>query len=224
MEKAMRKEKIANLFESRKGHVDALIKRDFISKGIATIPMRVTDYYDVISTYSVPRFETLNPEFAELLNLAASVMPTDCPLVLNIVEDVLTEEQRKIIKQTIQEYYAYSLGEVEKKVKRHLERFILMSVGLVISGVLLWLSQSMDEVPREMFFILFWFLGDTLCDYLLMTGHDLRDEKRTAGQLASIKVEFSKTFDNSEYTEKEVNELYSELEKDVKKTLRKEER
>ena len=62
-------------------------------------------------------------------------------------------------------------------------------------------------------------MGDTLCDYLLMTGHDLRDEKRTAGQLASIKVEFSKTFDNSEYTEKEASELYSELEKDVKKRL-----
>ena len=139
---------------------------------------------------------------------------------LNFVEDVLSDEERKTIIETIREYFAYQLGIVEKKVKRHLGRFVFMSVGLVAAAVLLWLSQGLDEVPREVFFILFWFFGDTLFDYLLLTGHELRDEKRLAGRLASIKVEFSKTFDNSEYTDKEVNELYSEIEKDVKQTLK----
>ncbi len=182
--------------------------------------MRVTDYYEVINAYSVKGYETLDLGFVEVLNLAVSVMPEECPLVLNFVEDVLSDEERKTIIETIREYFAYQLGIVEKKVKRHLGRFVFMSVGLVAAAVLLWLSQGLDEVPREVFFILFWFFGDTLFDYLLLTGHELRDEKRQAGRLASIKVEFSKTFDNSEYTDKEVNELYSEIEKDVKETLK----
>ena len=215
----MRRKEIVNLFESRKGNLDSLVKRDFVSNGIGTIPMRVTDYYQVINTYSIKGCETLDFDFVEMLNLGASVMPEECPLVLNSVEDVLSDEERKTITETIQDYYAYQLGIVEKKVKRHVERFILMSVGLVLTAGLLWISQGLSEVPREIFFILFWFFGDALFDYLLLTGHDLREEKRLAGRLASIKVEFSKTFDNSDYTDKEVNDLYSEIEKDVKQTL-----
>ena len=56
---------VVRLFESRKGHLDYRVKRDYIRNGIATIPCRVTDYSDVISTYSVKGYETLNPEFFE---------------------------------------------------------------------------------------------------------------------------------------------------------------
>ena len=94
-----------------------------------------------------------------------------------------------------------------------------MCFGMILSGVLLWISQEMAEVPREMFYVLFWFLGDTLCDYIFLTGYDLRKDKRTAGRLASVQVKFSKHFDESDYTEKEVDKLYSEVEKDVKETL-----
>ena len=216
----MRKKKIANLFESRKGHLDARVKREFVSNGIGTIPIRVKDYYEVINAYSVKGVETLDFDFVEVLDLAASVMPEECPLVLNIVEDVLSDEERKTITETIQDYYAYQLGILEKKVKRHKERFIFMSVGLVLTAGLLWLSQGMGELSREILFVLFWFFGDALFDYILLTGHDLREKKRLAGRLASIKVEFSKAFDDSDYTDKEVNDLYSEIEEDIKQTLK----
>lgn len=216
----MRKKKIANLFESRKGHLDARVKREFVSNGIGTIPIRVKDYYEVINAYSVKGVETLDFDFVEVLDLAASVMPEECPLVLNIVEDVLSDEERETITETIQDYYAYQLGILEEKVKRHKERFILMSVGLVLTAGLLWLSQGMGELSREILFVLFWFFGDALFDYILLTGHDLREKKRLAGRLASIKVEFSKAFDDSDYTDKEVNDLYSEIEEDIKQTLK----
>ena len=45
----MRRQKIINLFESRKGNLDARVRRDFVSNGIGIIPMRVTDYYEVIN-------------------------------------------------------------------------------------------------------------------------------------------------------------------------------
>ena len=215
----MAKKSIDELFESRKGQMDELLERDFINNGIATFPIKISSYYDVIHPMSVRRYETLNSDFKDLVELGASVIPPDCPIVLNIIEDCLTEEERKIIAATIREYYAYKLGIVEKEEKRHRKRFIIMTVGLVIASFLLWLSEGLDEISRELFFVLFWFVGDTVCDYVLLTGHDLRRDRRAAGQLASIKVTFSKSFDESDYTDKEVNQIYSEVEKNVKKTL-----
>jgi hypothetical protein len=211
------KEKFGKLFESRKGRMDYLLDRDFINNGIATFPVKISSYYDVIHPLSVRRYETLNPDFKDLVELGAGVLPPECPIVMNIIEDCLTEEERKTIVATIQEYYAYNLGVVEKDVKRHTKRFLIMTVGLVLSAILLWLSEGLEEVSRELIFVLFWFMGDTLCDYILLTGHDLRRDKRAAGQLASVKVTFSKTFDESDYTQAEIDNLYSEIEKDVKR-------
>ena len=211
------KKKVGELFESRKGRMDDLLQRDFINNGIATFPVKISSYYDVIHPLSVRRYETLNPDFKDLVELCAGVLPPECPIVMNIIEDCLTEEERKTIVATIQEYYAYNLGVVEKDVKRHTKRFLIMTVGLVLSAILLWLSEGLEEVSRELIFVLFWFMGDTLCDYILLTGHDLRRDKRAAGQLASVKVTFSKTFDESDYTQAEIDNLYSEIEKDVKR-------
>jgi hypothetical protein len=213
------KKKVGELFESRKGQMDDLLKRDFINNGIATFPIKISSYYDVIHPLSVRRYETLNPDFKDFVELGAGVIPPDCPIVLNIIEDCLTEEERKTIVATIEEYYAYNLGVVEKEERRHTKRFLIMTVGLILSAFLLWLSEGLDEIPRELFFVLFWFMGDTLCDYILLTGHDLRRDRRAAGQLASIKVTFSKSFDESDYTKEEVNKLYSEIAQDVKETI-----
>lgn len=213
------KKTVGKLFESRKGQMDDLLKRDFINNGIATFPIKISSYYDVIHPLSVRRYETLNPDFKDLVELGAGVIPPDCPIVLNIIEDCLTEEERKTIVATIEEYYAYNLGVVEKEERRHTKRFLIMTVGLILSAFLLWLSEGLDEIPRELFFVLFWFMGDTLCDYILLTGHDLRRDRRAAGQLASIKVTFSKSFDESDYTKEEVNKLYSEIAQEVKETI-----
>ena len=215
----MVKKSIGKLFESRKGQMDNLLHRDFINNGIATFPVKISSYDDVIHPLSVRRYETPNPDFTDLVESGAGVLPSDCPIVLNIIEDCLTEEERKIIVTTIQEYYAYKLGMVENEEKRHTKRFIFMTVGLVVSAFLLWLSEGLDDISRELFFVLFWFMGDTLCDYILLTGHDLRRDRRTAGQLASIKVTFSKSVDESDYTTEEVDKLYSDIEKDVKETI-----
>ncbi len=219
----MVKKSIVKLFETRKGQMDDLLHRDFINNGIATLPVRISTYDDVIHPLSVRRYETLNSDFKDLVELDAGVIPPDCPIVLNIIEDCLTEEEKKTIVTTIQEYYAYKLGVVENVEKRHTKRFIFMTVGLIVSAFLLWLSEGLDDISRELFFVLFWFIGDTLCDYILLTGHDLRRDRRTAGQLASIKVTFSKSFDESNYTKEDVDKLYSEIAQDVKKTIQEEE-
>lgn len=93
----MIKRNLLKLFQSRKGHLDYRINRDYVRNGIVTIPCRVSDYSDVISSYSVKNYETLNPEFVDYLKSAAEVAPPEYPIILNIVEDCLSQEEKQAI-------------------------------------------------------------------------------------------------------------------------------
>jgi hypothetical protein len=108
---------------------------------------------------------------------------------------------------------------VEKEEKRHTQSFALMTIGLIISGILLWISNAMAEVPRELLYILFWFLGENLCDYIFLSGYDLRKERRLSGRLASVKVFFSENYEEPHYTKNDVDVLFSEIEKDINETI-----
>lgn len=220
----MRRPSIIRLFESRKAHLDDRLKRDYVRNGIVTIPCRISDYSDVISTYSVKTYESLNEDFSAYVKSAAEMTPAEYPLVLNIIGDCLSQEEKETIEDTIRDDFAYDLGMVEKEEKRHTESFSFMFIGLLISGVLLAISEAMAEVPREVFYILFWFMGDTLCDYVFVTGYELRRDRILAGRLASIKVVFSESYEEPDYSEKDTDKLYSEIEKDVIETIQEEER
>ena len=211
--------RIFRLFEARKSRLEYRVNRDYIRNGIARIPCSISDYNDVISNYSVKGIESLAPDFMDYLKSSAAVTPPEYPLVLDIIGDCLSEEQKKTIDFIVRDDLAYDLGMVEQEAKRHTRRFVFVTIGLILAGLLLWASQALDEVPREFVFILFWFMGDTLCDYIFMTGYDLRREKRLAGRLASIKVVFSDRFEEKDITKKDIDRLYSEIENDVHKTM-----
>jgi hypothetical protein len=206
------------LFEARKGHLDYRIKRDYIRNGVAVIPCRISDYSDVISTYSVKGYETLNPDFFEYLERTSELTPPESPLVLEIIEDCLSPEERKTIEEIIRDDCSYNLGIVEKEERRHTRIFLFMLIGLILFGIILWLTKTLAEEPRELLFIPFWFMGETLCDYIFLTGYDLRLNRRLAGRLASIKVVFSKEYEDPHYTVNDVDRLYSDIEKDVNQT------
>ena len=211
---------IIRLFESRKGQLDYRVRRDYVRNGIVTIPCRVSDYHDVISGYSARGFETLNKEFVDYVRETAELTPTECPIVLSIIGDCLTPTEQRIIAEIVRDDFSYDLGIVERDARRHTRVFVLMLVGLLASGLALWLTEAGDDLPRELLYILFWFAGETLCDYLFLTGYDLRRERRLAGRLASIKVTFSESYEDPAYSEDDVERLYSEIERDVNETFR----
>ena len=103
------------LFESRKSHIDSRIRRDYIESGIATVNCCISGYHDVISTYSSKGQENLNLHFIDYLEDAAEPIPDEYPLVLNIIGNCLSEEEKKAITETIREVFSYKLGMVEKE-------------------------------------------------------------------------------------------------------------
>ena len=218
----MRNRNIIKLFESRSVNIDDRVKQDYVRNGIVTLPCRISDYNDIISQYSVKGYETLNTEFMDYLKTSVEFASPEYPIVLNIIGDCLSQEEKKTISDTIQDTFAYELGMVEKEEKRHTKVFILMMVGLILTLILLYLTRTLEDEPRELIFIMFYFTGDTLCDYILLTGHDLRHNRRMAGRLASIKVVFSDKYEEPNYTESDVDRLYSEIEKDVRESMQEE--
>ena len=214
------KRDLTDLYASRKGHLDRRIARDYMRNGVAVIPCRISCYNDVISPYSVKGCEAVEPGFTEYLNESVEAIPDEAPLVINIVGDMLTQDEKNTISEVIRDEAAYRLGMAEKEQWRHKKIFLCMCLGLLLSGVLLWLTTSLDDIPREMFFILFWFAGDTVCDYLFSMGFELRRERRLAGRIASVKVVFSDKYEDRKYTDSDVEALYSEIEKDVDETIR----
>ena len=61
------------------------------------------------------------------------------------------------------------------------------------------------------FIVFFWFFGDRMFEYLFITRYELHKEQRLAGRLASIKVNFSDTYEKPHYTEEQISRLYAEL-------------
>ena len=207
----MKQRNFIRLFDRKKSRIDSRIKRDYIENGIATIHCCISGYNDIINAYSAKDQESLNPDFVDFLQDAAGPIPDECPIVLNVIGDCLSADEKKIIADIIRDDFSYRLGLVEKDQEHEFSMFIFMLIGLIVSGLLLWLTLSLDEVPREIFIVFFWFFGDRMFEYLFITGRELRKEKRLAGRLASIKVIFSDTYKKMHYTEEQISQLYAEL-------------
>lgn len=206
-----KKRNFIRLFDRKRSRIDSRIKRDYIENGIATVHCCISGYHDIINTYSAKDQESLNPDFVEFLKDNAGPIPDECPLVLNIIGDCLSADEKKIIAETIRDDFFYRLGIVEREQDREFKMFIFMLIGSIVGGLLLWLTDFLDEAPREIFIVLFWFFGDRMFEYLFITGYDLRKERRLAGRLASIKVNFSDTYEKPHYTEEQISQLYAEL-------------
>lgn len=207
----MKKRNFTRLFDSKKSQFDARVQRDYIKNGVATIFCQISSYNDIITAYSAKNHEAVNLDFIRYIHRAAEVIPEECPLVLNIIENCLTKDEQKTIREVISEELEYDFAMVEQDEDRQWRIFIGMLIGTFIAGILLWLTDTLDEVPREVFFVLFWFAGDRMFEYIFLTGHELREERRLAGRLASIKVIFSKTYEEPNYTEQDLDKLYTEL-------------
>jgi len=127
-----KKRNFIRLFDRKKSLIESRIKRDYVTNGIATIFCRISGFNDVITAYSVKNHETVNLDFIEYVNGAAKVIPNECPLVLNIIENCLSKEEQRIIRAVIRDDFAYDFGMVEQEEKRELKIFIYTIVGLIL--------------------------------------------------------------------------------------------
>jgi hypothetical protein len=153
---------------------------------------------DIICKYSIRACVSLNSEFTDYITDFIECIPTKYPIVLEIYGSKFTNEQKKIIVDTITSDGDYQLGKIIQENRHHRLVFGEMVIGTVISGILLALiGKYLGDIPQEFFYVLFWLFADAFVRYIFIERGDYRDQRIGAGRIASMKVEFIEDEDNS---------------------------
>ena len=200
-------------YKRKRSDVKKRLENEFLDHGIATIPCKVSGIEDIISSYSVPGYESLDSGFVEYLNSIIEIIPEAYPIVLNIVGTKFTEKEQEIIRETIEYDVAYDLGEAERENRNLLEMKVVMVVGTIITGIIIAIFDQWDAISTEIQYIFFWFFAYTLVEFIFIEGRDLKRQRIRAARRACISVVFSEEYDEGEYSDKEASEFIDGLHK-----------
>ncbi len=178
-------------FLYKKTYLKRRLQHDVMENGIAYIPCRVEGMKDIISSYSIRGLETLDPLFLSFITDYAEFIPSEYPIVLEIHGPAFSDEEKKVITDTVMADLDYMLGKNEEMNHRKRKRFYFMMAGTVISGIMLTFARRwILDVPLELFYVIFWLFADAFVRYLFIEKLDFREERIRIGRLASMKVEF----------------------------------
>ncbi|MBQ8995963.1 MAG: hypothetical protein IJ091_09120 [Oscillospiraceae bacterium] len=198
---------------SRKTVDYAKYMRDiYIENGLAFISCKVKGIDDIVDPYSVEEYEWLNADFARYIESNAAYIPTEYPIVLEIIGGHFTDKQKDIIEETILDYYGLSLGDKQIDLYRNRRKIVIIAIiSLIIFGIA-WLLDafSYNTVLQESVMILVWFFVEDLVE-LVLDRLDLREEKTDAAQLASVAVRFSDKFIDEPVPDEEAEEIIAEI-------------
>ncbi len=178
-------------FLTKKSLLDHRLNKEVLEDGIAYIPCHVENMEDIISKYSIRDCESLNAEFTDYIMDFIESVPAKYPIVLEIHGPKFTEEEKKIIVDTIVSDGDYELGKTIQENRHHRLVFVEMVIGTVISGIFLALvGNYLEDIPQEFFYVLFWLFADSFVRYIFVESGDYRNKRIGAGRIASMKVEF----------------------------------
>jgi hypothetical protein len=189
--KKMKRDKNIKKFLNKKSLLEHRLNNEVLEDGVAYIPCHVENMEDIISKYSIRDCESLDSEFNDYIMSFIECIPTKYPIVLEIYGPKFTEDEKKIIVDTIISDGDYELGRTIKENRHHLLVFGEMVIGTVLSGILLALiGKYFEEFPKEFFYVVFWLFADSFVRYIFIERGDYRNERIDAGRIASMKVEF----------------------------------
>ena len=179
-------------FYYKKSYLERRLQKEVMEDGIAYIPCRVDGIDDIISKFSIKDCESLDGEFVDYLLDFVDCIPEEYPVVLEIFGPKFTDEEKKLITETIESDTDYMLWMTEAQNRHHRKVFWWMVVGTVGSGILLALIRGLviDDIPLEFFYVIFWLFADAFVRYLFIENSDYKNDKIKAGRIASMKVEF----------------------------------
>jgi hypothetical protein len=185
-------------FLSKNSLLERRLKNEVLENGIAYIPCRVENMEDIISRYSVRGCESLNSEFADYIMSFVECIPIQYPIVLEIYGSKFTEEEKNIIIDTIASDGDYQLGRTIQVNRHHRMVFIEMVIGTIVMGLIItFIGQYVGGIPREFFYVLFYLFADSFVRYLFIERGDYKNEKISAGRIASMKVRFVESEGNN---------------------------
>lgn len=200
------------LFLKKKIDNQKVLDYYFLDHDVAYIPCKVSGLEDVVSHYSVPDYETLDESFASYIESIMSHVPNKYPMVLEITGHKFTKKEQQVIEDAIWNHYEFKTIAAQNKRRRSLIRILWFVICLAACAVALFKAADMkNNVIKEMIFIIFWFFGDRLAEYVLLDERKINQNFISMARLASMKVVFTEKYDDEDITEEEAEEFREEI-------------
>lgn len=184
----------------------------YIENGLAFISCKVKNYHDIIDQYSVEDYEWLDESFARYIESNAAYIPTEYPIVIEIIGGHFNEAQKKTIEETILDYYGLSLGDKQLEMNRNMRKIVIIAIISILVACLEWFLDinNYSSILQESIMILVWFFVEDLVE-LILERIDLQEEKTDAAQLASVAIRFSDKFNDDPVPDEEAEEIIAEI-------------
>ena len=165
-----------------------------INDNEAYIEIKVKDYNSIISDYSLEESPVLKPEFIEVIERRASIIPLDYPLVLEIYNATFSSEEKIIVRKLIKNHFTFLSINKEAELKRLKQKtkYVLLT-GITMLIVYLLIKNIEILVPVfEILNIITW-LGIWESGSLMLFDEDnLKEELIKYKHLSKIRVVYNK--------------------------------
>ncbi len=165
-----------------------------INDNEAYIEIKVKDYNSIISDYSLEESPVLKPEFIEVIERRASIIPLDYPLVLEIYNATFSSEEKIIVRKLIKNHFTFLAINKEaelKRLKQKTKYLLLTGIAMLIVSLLIKNIEMLVPV-FEILNIITW-LGIWESGSLMLFDEDnLKEELIKYKHLSKIRVVYNK--------------------------------
>ena len=143
-------------FQRDKKIINKNLEKD--EEGRVVIDITIKDRSEVLSPFVIENKETINNEFANMLDNAVKSVPPKQKLHLKISCQEIEEKDKNIFESAIKNYYLNSSLECERKLKNNMKIFCIMVVLSLLSLGILFLVNffSVYWLVTEVFDIVVW--------------------------------------------------------------------
>jgi hypothetical protein len=180
-------------FRSAKFNYAKFVRHYYIENGSAYISAKVNSIDDIVSRYSLDRYEWINSEFAEYIENSAYYIPVEESIIIEICGQKFSDKEKETIRRVIKDYFGLKLGDkiIDLDINRNKSNRLLLlgilSVGLVFLASRLTNSEYLLELPLIMMWFFIWEYGDLAW----LDRWNLDAARLDAGQLANAKIIFN---------------------------------
>lgn len=197
---------------TKRVNYDKAVHYYFIDKDVAYITCKVTGIYDIICRYCVPGYDILSDEFSSYIERITEHIPDKYPLVLEITGHKFTKEEQTRIEDAIWTQFELRVGYAQKKQQSIIIRIVWFAIFFALSTYVMFVSGGIkNEMVDEIMFVVFWFFGDRLIEYILLDERDVSMRRVKMAQLLSMKVVFTEKYSDETLTDSEVETYRNEV-------------
>ncbi len=161
-----------------------------INDNEAYISLKVEKYEKIISEYSLEDSPVLKPEFLEVIERRASVIPLDYPMVLEIHNKTFSSSEKIIVRKLIKNHFSLLAINKELELKRLKQKTVYLLLAGLITFIVSMLVYSIEMlVPFfEILNFISWYSIWEGGELIIFEQDDLKEQIIKYRHLSKIRV------------------------------------